>query len=77
MLLIFEDGNGSLIQFSRDKISSLSQFFKECKYSSILELSNGDYPNFFKVNHYKKTKDRDDMSDDDSDDDTPPQRINN
>jgi len=42
MLLIFEDGNGTLVQYSRDKIKSIASFFKECKYNNVLELSSKD-----------------------------------
>jgi len=56
MLLIFEDGNGNLIQFSKNKLSNIPAFFQECRYSNVVEFCAKDYPNFFKVNHYKKHK---------------------
>jgi hypothetical protein len=60
MLLIFEDGNGNLIQFSRNRVTTIPAFFKECTYSSVSEFTSKDYPNFFKVNHYKKQKEEED-----------------
>jgi hypothetical protein len=69
MLLIFEDGNGNLIQFSKNKLVNIPSFFQECRYSNVLEFNAKDYPNFFKVNHYKKHKhqDMDDFDQDDMD----------
>jgi len=58
MLLIFEDGNGNLIQFSKNKLNSIPGFFQECRYNNLMEFVAKDYPNFFKVNHYKKHKER-------------------
>ena len=58
MLLIFEDGNGNLIQFSKNKIQNIPAFFQECNYNNVLDFSAKDYPTFFKVNHYKKHKER-------------------
>jgi hypothetical protein len=80
MLLVFEDGAGNLVQFSKNKISSVNAFFQECKYTNLIELTAKEYPHFFKVNHYKKTKHQhqetqqqeaeDDEDDDDDDDDS-------
>jgi len=56
MLLVFEDGAGNLVQFSKNKISSVNAFLQECKYTNLIELTAKEYPHFFKVNHYKKTK---------------------
>ena len=42
MLLIFEDGYGNLIQFSRDKIKNIAAFFKDCKYNNVIEVSSKD-----------------------------------
>jgi len=69
MLLIFEDANGNLIQFSKNKIANIPSFFQECRYNNIVEFCAKDYPNFFKVNHYKKHKERagDDYDEDDLD----------
>jgi hypothetical protein len=68
MLLIFEDGNGNLVQFSKNKLANIHSFFQECRYNNLLEFSAKDYPNFFKVNHYKKSRDRE--FDDGSQDET-------
>jgi len=56
MLLIFEDGNGNLIQFSKNKLNSIPSFFQECHYNNVLEFTAKQYPTFFKINHYKKHK---------------------
>lgn len=69
MLLVFEDGAGNLIQFSKNKINAIGSFFQECKYNNIVELTAKQYPNFFVVNHYKKTRDLDKTSIDDDDSD--------
>jgi len=39
MLLVFEDGAGNLVQFSKNKISNIDNFFRECKYHNIVELT--------------------------------------
>jgi hypothetical protein len=39
MLLVFEDGAGNLVQFSKNKISSVNAFFQECKYTNLIELT--------------------------------------
>jgi len=80
MLLVFEDGAGNLVQFSKNKISSINNFFQECKYHNIVELTAKEYPNFFKVNHYKKTKNRNAenmLEDGDDDDDDDGSDLNN
>lgn len=48
----------------------MPSFFQECRYSNVVEFVANDYPNFFKVNHYKKHKggDDDDYDGDDFDD---------
>ena len=42
MLLVFEDGYGNLVQFSRDKIKNIAGFFKDCKYNNVVEVSTKD-----------------------------------
>lgn len=79
MLLVFEDGAGNLVQFSKNKINSINNFFQECKYHNIVELTAKEYPNFFKVNHYKKTKNRlqEGNTQDEDDDDDDDSELNN
>jgi hypothetical protein len=62
MLLIFEDGYGNLIQFSRDKIKNIASFFKDCKYNNVIEVSSKDYPDFSAVAQFRKLRDRSDAS---------------
>jgi hypothetical protein len=62
MLLIFEDGYGNLIQFSRDKIKNIAAFFKDCKYNNVIEVSSKDYPDFPAVSQFRKLRDRSDAS---------------
>lgn len=83
MLLVFEDGAGNLVQFSKNKISSANAFFQECKYTNLIELTAKEYPHFFKVNHYKKTKhqhqeaQQQEAEDDEDDDDDDDSSLNN
>lgn len=54
LMLVFEDLNGNLVQFSRNQIKSISNFTNECRYKRVLELTAEDYPDFSKIKRHKK-----------------------
>lgn len=54
LMLVFEDLNGTLVQFSRNKIKDISNFPKECHYKRVLELTAEDYPDFSRIRRHKK-----------------------
>ena len=39
LVLIFEDGFENLIQFSKNRFTSMDAFLKECKYNNVLKLT--------------------------------------
>lgn len=54
LMLVFEDLNGNLVQFSRSQIKNISNFTNECRYKRVLELTAEDYPDFSKIKRHKK-----------------------
>lgn len=54
LLLIFEDTTGALVQYSTHGIFNQFEYFTNFMEEKIIQFSPKDYPNFFKVNHYKK-----------------------
>jgi len=61
LMLVFEDLNGTLVQFSRNKTKSISNFYKECNYKRVLELTSEDYPNFSRIKRHKKQANPDEV----------------
>jgi len=57
LLLVFEDLNGTLVQFSRNPIKNIANFPKECNFKRVLELTSEDYPNFSRIKRHKKKND--------------------
>jgi len=56
-MLVFEDLNGTLVQFSRNPIKSIANFPKECNYKRVVELTAEDYPDFSRIKRHKKKLD--------------------
>jgi hypothetical protein len=54
LLLIFEDTTGALVQYSAHDIFNQFEYFTNFMEDENTKFSPRDYPNFFKVNHYKK-----------------------
>jgi len=55
LVLIFEDGFENLIQFSKNKFTSMDAFLKECRYNNVLKLTADEYPSFEKMTRYRNT----------------------
>jgi len=72
LLLVCEDGLGNLIQYSKNKITDISSFIAQCNYTTIVDLTAEDYPDFSKINK-KKDKDNQDTESGVEDDYSPPQ----
>ncbi len=41
-MLVFEDLNGTLVQFSKNPLKSIANFTKDCNYKRVVELTAED-----------------------------------